>query len=154
MYFVKARKHFDEQDSHETQDKGKKDRYQRSDSARLLLQALPTTVTVTTLSPPQQPKNGEDTKVSSQMPDSKRRFQVDSSVDANDFKFDELPDAVCFRPKKDLSNLTTSPSLNSQPSSSGLSSGNGLEVKRVDSEETGEHVRPAEVNRASSSIDL
>ncbi|XP_059153838.1 uncharacterized protein LOC131939516 [Physella acuta] len=142
MYFVKARKQFEEHDSNETTEKSRRDRYQRSDSARLLLQTIPTASALLPPSLQQQSTKLEDaTKVSFQSAESKRRANSGTPVDL----LDELPDGVCYQPKKDLTNLpscSVSSVTNATASSLPLILQDGN--SSICSNEVAEQIRPAE----------
>lgn len=130
MYFVKARKHFEEQEVSKTPEKSRRDRYQRSDSARLVLQALPQGKL-------HQIEDGKLPKPTPASTESSPSAHVTSVVDSSetDFKPDELPDGACYRPKKDLKNLP-------------VSAASSQDVVSIDKEHM-EHVRPAEVSLLS-----
>ncbi|GFO34443.1 hypothetical protein PoB_006094800 [Plakobranchus ocellatus] len=127
MYFVKARKHLEDQDARDQPEKGRRDRYQRSDSARLVLQALPT----------QQSKQADEGKSQFHRLDS-RGTSIGSEVDPTEFRPEELPDGACYRPKKDLTNLPST-------SQTGAAVGESRDITNLG---TGlmEHVRPVEVD--------
>uniref|UniRef100_A0A0B6YX48 PID domain-containing protein n=1 Tax=Arion vulgaris TaxID=1028688 RepID=A0A0B6YX48_9EUPU len=136
MYFVKARKHLEEQDADELSEKNRRDRYQRSDSARLVLQAIPQQ-----LQHQQLKQQTDDNKVSkaAHVPGSSRSTNVGPTVDSQtDFKLEELPDGACYRPKKDLSNLL--PSTSTCP----LGAATTQDAPSSDNHEHKEQVRAAE----------
>ncbi|XP_012938188.1 uncharacterized protein LOC106011806, partial [Aplysia californica] len=106
MYFVKSKKNLEDQDAIEPMESKRRDRYQRSDSARLLLQAMP----------PQQSKSdqlqhqqlaADNGKVPYPKPVPADTFVAGSIADPVEFRPEELPDGACYRPKKDLKNLAT-----------------------------------------------
>ncbi|CAG5128700.1 unnamed protein product, partial [Candidula unifasciata] len=98
MYFVRTRKHLEEQDGKERQEKSRRERYQRSDSARLLLQ---------------QSKPGplsEEGRVPKHVPAVQTSLDIargTSQDPSSEFRPEELPDGAFYRPKKDLTKLQT-----------------------------------------------
>ncbi|KAK3737153.1 hypothetical protein RRG08_016458 [Elysia crispata] len=138
MYFVKARKNLEDQDAREIQDKGRRDRYQRSDSARLVVQAMPTAAT-------HQPKQPNESKSQFHRSDS-GAHGIGSEVDPSGFRPEELPDGACYRPKKDLTNL---------PSTSHTGAGIS-ESQDIKNSNTGlmEHIRAVQLALRQSDRDL
>ncbi|CAG5136220.1 unnamed protein product [Candidula unifasciata] len=135
MYFLKTRKYLEAQEANESAEKNRqRDRYQRSDSARLVLQALP-----------QQLKESDDGKSSklASSADAVHGTTTGSAVDSTvRFKPEELPDGACFRPKKDLINLP----ISKTPSSSGAATTSTQDATAGTAAESEhmEYVRPAE----------
>ncbi|GFR69640.1 hypothetical protein ElyMa_002054900 [Elysia marginata] len=133
MYFVKARKSLEDQDARDLQEKTRRDRYQRSDSARLVVQAMPTAA--------QQPKQATEGKSQFHRSDSGAPG-FSSEINLSDFRPEELPDGACYRPRKDLTNLAST----SQPGSvTGESQSQSRDIRNSN---TGlmEHVRAVEVD--------
>ena len=132
MYFVKARKNLDDQDAGDSQEKGRRDRYQRSDSARLVLQAMPT----------QQLKQANESKSQFHRSDSGAQgFGSEADPSNLEFRPEELPDGACYRPKKDLTNLPSA----SLAGSAAVSVGESQDIQNSN---TGlmEHIRAVEVS--------
>lgn len=137
MYFLKTRKHLEAQEANETAEKNRqRDRYQRSDSARLVLQALPQ----------QSRPEADDGQVSrpASSTEPAPAAAVGSAVDpSTEFKPDELPDGACYRPNKDLKNL---PITKAKASSYSVFAGSSTQDASAAHSEHMEYVRAAEVS--------
>ncbi|RUS74723.1 hypothetical protein EGW08_017519 [Elysia chlorotica] len=113
-------------------DKGRRDRYQRSDSARLVVQAMPISAAT------QQPKQTDLSKPQPHRFDSGAEgLGLGSGVDPSGFRPEDLPDGACYRPKKDLTNL---------PSTSHSGAGATKYSQDIKNSNTGlmEHIRAVE----------
>lgn len=128
MYFVKARKHMEEQDATNL-DRIMRDRYQRSESTRLFLQALPHHSASGTASASQLSVINKDiersvksrsTSESSMIP-SRSSDMTDETVTRSDvFRPEDLPDGAFYHPKKQVVNKPLSHGPKSGPSSYSL----------------------------------